>query len=466
MMSILRKGFLLLLLLLFLLLAGTLVFGGDQIFSHALKKYGPVAFRQPVRFQQAELSVLGGSAGVEDFHVGSKDNPLMDVKAASLDIGTLALLDGRVHIENARLDGVRLHLAVQKDGTLSFDSGPPPPEVVKEGDASKSKAAKTPAQKRDLVQIFTEYWDRYQQYKEYYDKVGLGGGADESEEDDAIAERVKYPGIPDYVRAAQAVAANAGAGVFWLEHAQIQNFSWETMDLRNGKPILPALKEFSLQLDAVGIPPSGINPPAVYAGKGVLEAGGALEFQLQISRDENPSTLSLSAEELPVSSIAAIARRSFPFVIQGGTLDLLTDGLQFQATQLSGSVRIVLRKTKLKSKASSPTVLGVEPQEFCSLLNAALQKQPIAFVIQLGGTPTSPSFSIKNETDLGNLLGGAIQAEVERRAQELVDEQLGELEEKASELLEDKVGSQLQDKLGGRLRDKIPSGLLGGKKKN
>ncbi|MHC4822737.1 MAG: hypothetical protein ACYTEP_01825 [Planctomycetota bacterium] len=475
MMSILRKGFLLCLFLLFLFLVLTLVFGGDRLFSHALKTYGPVAFQQPVRFESAELSVLGGSAGVEQFHVGSEGRPMLDIGTAAIDIGTMALLDGRVFIENAQLDGARLHLIIEEDGSLSFDKGPPPKDVVNADPMPEKTGPQTPPEKRDIVQIATEYWERYQQYKGYYDTVGIFGGDGEEDPGEEANERVKLPGMPDYVRTALDSAEDASDGVFWLENAQVTDFRWETRDLRHDRPVLPPIKDFSFSLQNVGTPPTGLQPEAIYAGKGELEAGGLLDFRLGLARDGSSSSLDFTAEGLPVSSIGTMINRSFPFVIKGGKLDIGTTDLRFQPESLSGGVRIVMNGTQLSPKRISPDVLGVAPQEFCTLLNSALQDQPIAFVIRLGGTPSEPSFAIENETDLGDLLGGAVKAEVERRAQALIDEQTGKLQEKASELLDDKLGEKLPGGLGdqlkggldGALKDGLDvGGLFGGKKKD
>lgn len=473
MISILRKGFLLMVFLLFLMLLGTLIFGGDRLFGHALKKYGPVAFGQPVAFEKAELSVLGGSAGIEQFHVGTAEYPLLDIGKAEVNIGTMELLDGRVRIENAQLDGTLLHLIVKEDGTLAFDKGPPPPEVTDGNPMPPEEKPLPPADKRDIVQIATEYWERYQHYKEYYDKVGGFGGDDETEEE-ALA-RVAHPGVPDYVTTAMQLAEGASEGVFWLENAEVKDFAWKTTDLRKGKPILPEIKDFHFQLQNVGTPPAGVAPQAVYAGKGALVDGGAIDFRLGLSRDGSNSSLDFTAEGLKVSSIARMANKSFPFHIKGGTVDFGTSELSFNPNSLSGGVRVVLNNTTLTPKNSSPNVLGVAPNEFCTLLNSALQDQPIAFMIRLGGTPSNPTFDIENETDLGDLLGGAVKAEVERRAQELIDEQSGKLLDKAADLIDDKLGDKLPDGVGDQLKEGLGGaldggldvgGLLGGSKKD
>lgn len=460
MISILRKGFLLMVFLLFLMLVGTLIFGGDRLFGHALKKYGPVAFGQPVAFEKAELSILGGSAGIEQFHVGTTEYPLIDIGKAAVDIGTMALLDGRVRIENAQLDNTLLHLIIKEDGTLAFDKGPPPPEVTEEHPMPPAEKPLPPAKNRDLVQIVTEYWDRYQHYKEYYDKVG-GFGGDDASEEEALA-RIAHPGVPAYVSTAMQVAEGVSEGVFWLENAEINDFAWKTTDLRKNKPILPEIEDFHFQLQNVGTPPSGVAPAAVYAGKGALKVGGAIDFRLGLSRDGQDSTLDFTAEDLKINSIARLANRSFPFTIRGGTIDFGTSELRFNPASLSGGVRVVLKGTELSPKKGSPTVLGVAPNEFCSLLNSALQDQPIAFMIRLGGTPSAPTFTIENETDLGDLLGGAVKAEVERRAQELIDEQSGKLMEKATDLIDEKLGDKLPDGLGDQLKDGLGGALEGG----
>jgi len=443
MISILRKGFLLLVLVLFLALALTLTWGGDRLFSHALKKYGPVAFKQPVRFESAELSVLGGSAGVGQFHVGTEENPMLDIGKAEINLSAMALLDGRIYIESAQLDDAVLHLVIHEDGTLSFDSGPPPNDVAEASPMPTDDASLPPQGERDFIQIANEYWERYTHYKEYYDSMGR----DQDSTDEAALERIKFPGVPGYVQTAQQLDRGAASGVFWLEHAAITDFQWETLDERTKRPVLPVLKDFDFSLDNVGTPPSGLAPHAVYAGKGSLADGGDLDFRLGLSRDGTPSRLDFTANALPVASIVGLMSESFPFTIEGGHLDIGTTDFQFQPNRLSGGVRVVLNGTALSAKPESPDVLGVAPREFCTLLNSALQNQTIAFVIRLSGTPADPRFAIENETDLGELLGGAVKAEVERRAQKLINKHAGELQEKAGELLNDKLGGKID--LGG-----------------
>jgi len=471
MIAILRKGFLLLLAVLVLALLGALIFGGDALFSHALRKYGPVAFHQPVDFETAELSVLGGSAGVEQFKVGTTEYPMLDIGKAEINISTMAVLDGRVVIENAQLDDTLLHLIVKPDGTLAFDPGPPPPDVVEAEGPVEQAEELPPAEDRDFVQIAVEYWERYQQYKEYYDMLPVGGDDGEtSESAEEEVGRAKYPGMPDYVKAAQTAAAADAEGVFWLSNASIKDFNWETIDKRNGKPILPAIDNFTFSLANIGTPPDGATPAATYKGSGGLQAGGAIDFTLALSRDATLSSLDFTADGLPVASVTDLINKSLPFSINGGTLDIGTQGVAFNAEQLGGGIRIVLNDTTLKALPNSPDVLGVPAREFCTLLNSALQSQPVAFMINLGGTPSSPTFDIENETDLGDMLGGAVKAEVERRAQEFIDEQTDELQEKAGDLLKDKLGDNLPEGVGEQLDEALKGkvdvgGLFGGKKK-
>ncbi|MCP4093392.1 MAG: DUF748 domain-containing protein [Planctomycetes bacterium] len=469
MISILRKGFILLVIVLVLVLVGTLVFGGDSLFGHALNKYGPVAFRQPVAFEKAELSVLGGSAGVEEFHVGTTEYPMIDIGKAEVNISTMAILDGRVVIENAELTKALMHLIVTPEGKLAFDSGPPPQEVIDEMGPVEGQEDLPEPKRRDFIQIAVEYYERYQQYKEYYDMLPVGSEEGETEEEEGL-RRAKYPGMPEYVKDAQTLAAADAEGVFWMENASITDFNWNTVDKRNGKAILPDIDDFTFTLANIGTPPDGSTPAASYVGKGGLKDGGAIAFDLKMSRDATLSSLDFSAEALPVESIASLFSKSLPFRISGGYLDISTDAMQFNNDQLGGGVRIVLNGTTLKHRNNTPDILGVPAQEFCTLLNVALETQPVAFMIKLGGTPSSPTFDVENETDLGDMLGGAVKAEVERRAQEFVDEHVEELEEKASDLIKDKLGDKLPDGVGdqldGALKGKVDvGGLFGDKKK-
>jgi len=53
-------------------------------------------------------------------------------------------------------------------------------------------------------------------------------------------------------------------------------------------------------------------------------------------------------------------------------------------------------------------VLGLSAREFSQLLNQALEQGPVKLKLSLSGSPTRPSFRIRNETELDQLLGGAL----------------------------------------------------------
>lgn len=472
MFKVLRKGFLILFLVALLGLVIGVAVGADRIFSYSLRTYGPVAFGgQPVEFSEAELAIFSGRAGVADFRAGTAENPMIGLERGGLSVSVGAALGGRVHIRNAELVGARLHLIVREDGTLAFDPGPPPPEVRSAKPVPPRERPLPKAENRDLIQIVTEYWERYQTYREYYDEYGgiFSGGSGEREEAPAPAI---FPGKPEFVAAAQARrrAEQETRGAFWMERAAIEDFRWETLDRRTGKPLLPALKGFTFALEHLGTPPSGETMPATVRGEGELADGGKIGFRLDLARDGGLSALDFSAVSIPTDALIALAKNAVPFQVSGGALDLVADGLRFRDDALSGRVRVELRGAKVLPRAISPQVLGVDPKVFCQLLNDALASAPVAFSIVLGGTPTRPTFDVENETDLGDLLGGAVKAEVMRRADALIDEQAGKLQEKAGELLGEKLGGVLGEDaaagLGGELGDKAKEtlgGLLGGK---
>lgn len=466
MAAFLRKGFLILFAVVLVLLLTGAIFGADTLFERALRRWGPYAFGgQPVEFAEADLSLLGGRAGVEQFRAGTERDPLIELGKGELSVSVGAALGGRVHVRNAELSGARLHLIVKEDGTLAFDPGPPPPEVAAEKSPPQRERPLPKAENRDLIQIVTEYWERYQTYKGYYDDYGgiFSGGSGEKEEPPAPA---LFPGKPDFVAAAQDKRRREGGtrGVFWLERAAIEDFRWETVDRRTGKEILPALKGFTFALENLGTPPRGEAMPATVRGEGELADGGVIGFRLDLARDGGLSALEFRADGVPTDALVALAKNALPFQVDGGSLNLLADGLRFRDDALQGRVRVELLGATVKARRVSPKVLGVDAETFCQLLNDALASAPVAFSIVLGGTPTRPTFDVENETDLGDLLGGAVKAEVQRRAEALIDEQAGKLGEKLNEKLGDKLGGvDASGLLGDKAKEGL-GGLLGGKK--
>ncbi|RMH05127.1 MAG: DUF748 domain-containing protein [Planctomycetota bacterium] len=445
-MKIFRTGLLVLVLLVVVLVAGTLLLAGDPLFASALRTYGPGALGQPLDFGDASLSILGGSAAVEDLRIGSTEEPVAEARSVALDASTLDLLSGRLHIEEAVLDGAVLHLVIDEQGRLSIDPGPPPPEVVAEKPPRERPGRKkTPPEERDFVQIVQEYWERLQDYREYYDQVGsiLGGGEGETPEEREAREarqRSRHPGRASYLGEAEA----DGGLSFWLGHAALTDFRWETLDQRTGGPVLPPLASLTLTLDRLGDAPAGVTEPASIAGRGELADGGRIDFALDLARDGGLSRLRFEAAELPAASIMALAAKSLPYELESGFLGIQTRKLRFGADHLEGRVKLELRDAVVRPGAGAKEVLGMKPQEFCKLLNHALAAAPVAFDFALGGSPTEPTFAIENQSDLKDILTGAVKAEAEGRAKELIDQKKDEL-------------------LGGKDAGDVLGGLLGGK---
>ena len=154
-MKIFRKGFVVLLVTLTVLLVLIAAFAGDPLFAGALRAYGPQAVGQPLEFEDAGLSILGGSAHIDGLEVGAPAEPLAEIASFVFDADALALLGGRIAIEQASLGKTHLRLIVDENGKLGFDPGPPPPEA--EPTPGKKPPVKeeerVPAEDRDLVQI-------------------------------------------------------------------------------------------------------------------------------------------------------------------------------------------------------------------------------------------------------------------------------------------------------------------------
>lgn len=421
-MRLLRTGLLVVVLVLAAALLGALVLGGDWLFASALRGYGPSAIGQPLDFAGAELSVLAGSAGIDELLVGTREHPVLAVRRAGVNASPLALLSGRLHVEEAVLEGSVVHLVIDERGQLNLDPGPPPAEVTAaKPPRERPRRRQTPPAERDFVQIVQEYWERLQDYSDYYDKAGgVFGGEDDPE---AAAERAawlraKHPGRASFLGEAE---ADAGPS-FWLGHAALEDFRWETVDLRTGQPILPPLERLSLSIDRLGAAPAGETGPTTIAGQGAFAAGGSIDFELNVARAAEPSGLRLTASGLPVAAVAALVTQSLPYELTGGLLDLQTRKLRFATDRLEGKVIVTLREVVLKPKPDAPEVLGLKPREFCRLLNEALARAPVALDFMLGGTPTAPTFEIDNQGALKDLLTGAVEAEAKNRLEQLLDD--------------------------------------------
>lgn len=454
----LRKGLIFLTLALAALILVGLALAGDPIFSGLLRSYGPSAVGQPLEFENASLSILGGSAEVNELVIGGEKKLLVKIGRSAFDAAVGEAFGGRFHIEEATLDRVVLNLEIDKNGHFIFDPGPPPPEVVKEHGGDAPGPETVPAEERDLAQVVGDLWQRYQTYKEYYDKYGGVFGGGEESADGAAAEdsgRKALLGKPAYLqeRAALAAAASEEPGPFWLSKAEISDFSWTTLDQRSGKPILPPIENGTISLHNIGSPPrvaEGEDPvgPATLHAEAAMVDGGNLLFTLEIPHLDQATRLQAQFIGLPAQSLSGALSSSLPYRLNGGLIDLATEGLQFTGDSLSGTVHLELRQAVLEPGPKAKPVLGVSPQEFCKFVNAAMQKEAIAFDFVLGGSPSDPTFSIQNATDLDDLILGALKAEATERVNEEIDKVKSDLEEKAGEKL-DPLKDKAKEKLGG-----------------
>ncbi len=451
---IFRKGFLFLLLALLGLLVIILVFAGDPIFSSALRKYGPKATGQRVDFETASLSILSGKAQVGGLQLGRPRKPLIKTESILFDAAASDLLAGRLFIENAEMLDVHLRLVIDKNGRFEFDPGPPPDGTQPDADAPSDKEELPPTEERDVVQIVSELWERYQTYKGYYDEYGgiFGGGASEEEAEEE-AQRLHLAGRPAYLDQALMAEPDGGEPKFFqMKKAEIRNLSWESIDKRTGMPFLPELRQGTLTMLEIGTPD---GKSTVHANAEVAD-GGTMAFSMEVPKNETDLTeVSAEIRSLPVDSFRASINRSLPYKLKGGTVDLVAKGLQFNDNNLSGRVRVELFGATFKESKRSKPVLGVKPAEFVKVVNRALKDNAIAFDFVLGGTPTRPTFRIENATDLDDLIIETLKEEAKERLKEEVDE--------AKEKLEDKV----QDKAADLLGEKSPElgNLFGGKDK-
>jgi len=405
-----RKGFFTLLGVLLVLVLLFLWLACDPLFRSALEHYAPQALGQPVSFEEAMLSPLAGRAEIQGLKIGSPEQPMIESGRLVAEVSPLRLLEGGFGIQEASLDQATLRFRIDKQGRFGFDPGPPPEGVAPER-TPREKPTPTPPEDRDLVEIVQEYWERIQEYKKYYDKAGLfgGGEADSSAQEAPLPSR--YRGRQGRASFLDADAAQPAAGRgFWIGHAGVEDLHLETVDERTGKPILPVFDKLSFSLDRLGDVPGDEKAPGRISADGVLAGGGALGFTLDLAHAEGPSRLAFHVQGLPPSVFADLVRNSLPWRIEGQAIDLDSDDLAFTGDSLEGDVALTLHGIQLQPRKSAPDVLGLSAGKFSQLLNQALQQGPVKLKLSLSGSPTRPSFRIRNETELNQLLGGALKS--------------------------------------------------------
>jgi len=405
-----RKGFFTLLGVLLVLVLLFLWLACDPLFRGALERFGPQAVGQPFSFENAMLSPLAGRAEIQGLKIGSPEKPMIESGRLVAEVSPFGLLGGVFGIQEASLDQATLRFRIDKQGRFGFDPGPPPEGVPAER-GPREKPNPTPPEKRDLIEIVQEYWERAQEYKKYYDKVGLFGGGEAGSSEKEAPLPSRYHGrqgrasfLEDDAEQPQAKAPRG----FWIGHAGVEDLRLETVDERTGRPILPVFDKLSFSLDRLGDVPGDEEIPGRISADGVLAGGGTLGFTLELARQAGPSRLAFHVQGLPPSVFADLVRNSLPWRIEGRAIDLDADELAFTAGSLKGDVALTLHGIRLQPRKSAPDVLGLSAREFSQLLNQALEQGPVKLKLSLSGSPTRPSFRIRNETELDKLLGGAL----------------------------------------------------------
>ncbi|MFT4543512.1 MAG: hypothetical protein ACI841_001340 [Planctomycetota bacterium] len=453
------------LVLLFILLGGIgLAIGGDIFFPIALKRFGPTAIGQQVNFQEARLSLLGGSAEVDQLHIGNPDRPLIELGQMLFDAGIRDLLSGRILIEIASLTNGQLRLEIDKNGRFTFDPGPPPSgtEVTEPQPEDEQAGEPTPEADYDLAQIIAELWDRYQEYEGYYDEYGgIFSGSDEAGGDSSSGGDKQTGADP---KSGDGGTTQEDAdGLFWLAKAEIADFRWTTIDHRNGNPILPPIERGTLtlldigQADAARAAELKVGPATVRADL-ELSGGGVFRFDLQMPREARANSLLVELRDLPVEALGMSLGSSLPFRLSGGFVDVRTEGLTFSDDSLTGTLSLELRDVKVSPRKGAKKVLGIAPKDFCRVLTRALKKDQIAFVFGLSGRPTKPKFELEDAPRLEKMVLEALEEEIRERAeaelkklQDKADAIVGDLEDKADAVVSELEG--LEGKAKGAIGD-------------
>lgn len=342
-------------------------------------------------FGKVEYSFFGQRLAFENFQLPDPSNTKEDmvrVGGFEADLGFVALLRKRLHIEKLVLRDVAANVARKEDGKLNVTEVP---AAQPQDEASKAKWnewAEWLTQKGKDAD-WTEMWNKYQEYRRK--------SAEARKEEEAKAARGEKTKVQLAYESDLRWEAAASDPLVRVDRLEIRNLALRMTD-RSGKGGgLPAVTSVEAQGAQISGKPGWNGAPLAIAGSGLLADGRSGKLTFKVSYLPAKSDVEFKIDGVPVVDYRAVYEKSVPVNVDGGQASLTTKA-GILAGAVDGQVNLRIDKLKVSARPGQKPILGLNAETSgyaIQGINAYGEKHPVEIAAAVTGPVEDPTVQTK-----------------------------------------------------------------------
>jgi uncharacterized protein (TIGR03546 family) len=408
----------------------------------------------PATVTSASLSMFSLGITIEGMSVADPndhDTSVFDAAVIRLDMDTLALLSGRLHVRNLSADGLQFHVVREEDGSFNLDNfEAAKPDEETESGRKMQEWLETKAAETDWVGLV-------QRYLEYREEKAAEDAEGDEPIDGPIEEGGEWTFDPD---AFEPVAATRP--FLWIEKVSASDWTLAVEDRSAEGVVVPQLEKIGGTIENLASDRALITGDLIVKLSIALsgDAGGAtIEAAVGHPAQGSPVDFKTDLADLDLLMFKPFFEDSLPVNVLAGTGSLGLAGVVANQ-QIDAPQTLSLNRLKLEKRDPDQELFGLDAETSGYVIegiNAFCETNALEMTFRVHGAVSSPSFECKADflefakAGLESLGRKELQKHIDRIDGELSKAQaaLEEAKDQAQQEIEDAASDAINDALKG-----------------
>jgi uncharacterized protein (TIGR03546 family) len=410
--------------------------------------------RTPATVTSASLSLFSLGITIKGMSVADPKNhgeSVFDAATINLDMDTLALLSGRLHVRNLSADGLQFNVVREADGTFNLDNfDATKPDEETESGRKMQEWLETKAAETDWVGLV-------QRYLEYRDEKAAEEAAREEPIDGPVEEGGEWAFDPD---AFEPVVATKP--FLWIERVSAQNWSLAVEDRSAEGITVPQLQNIGGTIENISSNRSLVSGDLVVNLQVELsDNAGRAEIQATVGHPAqgSPVDFKTNADALDLMMFKPLYEDSLPVKVLSGTGSLGIGGT-IADQRIDAPQTLSLNQLRLEKREPGQELFGLDAETSGYVIegiNAFCETNALEMTFRVHGPVSSPRFECKADflafakAGLESLGRKELQKHIDRIDGELTKAQaaLEEAKDQAQQEIENAASDAINDALQG-----------------
>jgi uncharacterized protein (TIGR03546 family) len=342
-------------------------------------------------FGKIEYSFFGQRLAFENFQLPDPSNTKEDmirVGGFEADLGFMALLRKRLHIEKLALRDIAANVARNSDGKLNVTEVP---GAQPQDEASKAKWAEWTEwlSQKGKDADWTEMWNKYQEYRKK--------SADAKKEEEARKARGEKTKAEIAYQSDLRWESPRTDPLVRVDRLEIKNMAFRMTD-RSGKGGgLPAVTSVEAVGAEISEKPGWNAQPLTFTGSGLLADGKSGKLNFKVSYLPSKSDVEFKVEGVPVVELRPAYEKTVPVNVDGGQATLSSKAGVLTGN-IDGQVSLRIDQLKVSPKPGQKPILGLNAETSgyaIQGINAYGEKFPVEIAAAVTGPMEDPTVQTK-----------------------------------------------------------------------